>query len=351
MKFSIIIPIYNVERYVEQCVRSVLQQTYDNFEIILVDDGSTDSSGLLCDVILTKDSRVQVIHQLNAGAISARNRGIDHASGDYILFLDGDAYWLSPTMLERFSTILEKHNTDVIEFDAVKFIDGQKPIVREDSHRGRPSPETCRNLSNNKDVLFCHLIKHNAMVGSPCNKVINMRLFSDNSLRFREGVTSEDIEWTAKLLISASTWLCFNEYCYAYRQRSGSTSHSVSFNSALIHISNLENIRSLCKNSTPYISSYLGIAVANMLLSITTLNYRDLRKLSPSLTPLLRYLSFAPTGRARLINASVRIFGFIPTMVLLKTSARAISHLRKRQSHTKISFYRHVADHHDKLSH
>lgn len=336
MKFSIIIPVYNVERYVEQCIRSVLQQTYTNFEVILIDDGSTDSSGLLCDIIETKDSRVQAIHQVNSGLSSARNTGISHSTGDYILFLDGDDYWLSSTILERVAAILEEYNTDVIEFDAVKFIDGEEPVVREDSHRGRPSPESCRTILNNKNILFCYLIKHNAMVGSACNKVINMRLFSNNSLRFREGVTSEDIEWTAKLLLSASTWLCFNEYCYAYRQRTGSISHSVSFNSALIHISNLERIRTLCQNSTPYVSLYLSVAVANMLLSITTLSYSDLRRLLSHLTPLLHYLSFAPTGRARLVNSSIRIFGFIPTMALLKTAIKIISYLSKKRILTPV---------------
>ncbi len=89
-KISIIVPVYNVEKYLKECIESILSQTYKNIEIILIDDGSTDNSGKICDEYLKKDSRVKVIHKENGGLSDARNTGIEIASGKYIGFVDSD---------------------------------------------------------------------------------------------------------------------------------------------------------------------------------------------------------------------------------------------------------------------
>lgn len=100
MKVSIIIPVYNVDKYLQKCVESVVKQTYNNIEIILVDDGSTDQSGFICDKWEEKDCRIKVIHKVNGGLSSARNEGNKHASGNYILYLDSDDY-LSTDCVEK----------------------------------------------------------------------------------------------------------------------------------------------------------------------------------------------------------------------------------------------------------
>ena len=91
-KISIIVPVYNIEEYIEKCVKSITKQTYKNLEIILVDDGSTDSAGKICDKLAEKDERIKVIHKKNGGLSSARNAGMKKATGDYICFIDGDDY-------------------------------------------------------------------------------------------------------------------------------------------------------------------------------------------------------------------------------------------------------------------
>ena len=108
---SIIIPVYNVEQYINQCIESILIQTYHDYEIILIDDGSTDSSGEICDTYARKDNRIKVVHQLNAGQASARNSGMDLAKGDYIGFLDNDDFYYPDTVriLEIFLTLLKIH--------------------------------------------------------------------------------------------------------------------------------------------------------------------------------------------------------------------------------------------------
>ena len=101
MKFSIIIPAYNVADYLENCVESILKQTYDNYEIIIVDDGSTDETGKVADELLKQSKQINVVHQSNGGASKARNTGMKRATGDYILFLDGDDFWSDSHFLKH----------------------------------------------------------------------------------------------------------------------------------------------------------------------------------------------------------------------------------------------------------
>lgn len=119
VKFSIIIPVYNVNNYLSECVNSVLNQTYKEFEVLLIDDGSTDGSSKLCDKYNRENSQVHVFHQKNQGVASARNLGIEQASGDYILFLDSDD-WIDSKTLEYLENRLEKKQYDVIIFSYAK---------------------------------------------------------------------------------------------------------------------------------------------------------------------------------------------------------------------------------------
>lgn len=117
MKFSIIVPVYNSEPYLKECINSVLVQSYSNFELILIDDGSTDNSSVICDEYARIDSRIIVIHQVNSGVSSARNKGLDVMSGDWLLFLDSDDT-LHPYILERLrSKLVTTPNVDILQFE------------------------------------------------------------------------------------------------------------------------------------------------------------------------------------------------------------------------------------------
>ena len=113
---SIIVPVYNIEKYVERCITSIMSQTYEDIEIILVDDGSTDSSGDICDRLAQKDDRILVIHKTNGGLSEARNSGLDIARGEYIGFVDGDDY-ISPYMYEYLYHLLSKYEANMAECD------------------------------------------------------------------------------------------------------------------------------------------------------------------------------------------------------------------------------------------
>ena len=126
VKITVIIPVYNVEKYLEQCIKSVIGQTYKNLEIILVDDGSTDKSGQICDKYAELDDRIFVIHKANGGLSDARNAGLEILSGEYVTFVDSDDY-VSPIYIEAFYYAINMcPDTElVIEKDYMRFMDGK----------------------------------------------------------------------------------------------------------------------------------------------------------------------------------------------------------------------------------
>ncbi len=114
---SIIVPVYNVKNYLSKCIDSIISQTYTNIEVILVDDGSTDGSGNICDLYASKDKRIKAVHITNSGPSAARNCGIRAAMGDYILFVDGDDYISSTLVSETLKKAIE-NDADIVMFDA-----------------------------------------------------------------------------------------------------------------------------------------------------------------------------------------------------------------------------------------
>lgn len=134
-RFSIVIPVYNAEKYIGECVKSVLSQSITDFELILVDDGSTDKSGMLCDNLALQDNRVKVIHQPNSGHISARMNGVKQAVGEYVLFIDSDDYWLDGC-LEKVDKNIDRFGCDILVFRLQRgeeichdFFGGEKPYI------------------------------------------------------------------------------------------------------------------------------------------------------------------------------------------------------------------------------
>lgn len=222
-KVSVIIPIYNVSIYIQDCVLSVLNQSYENVEIILVDDGSSDESGQLCDELAKRDSKIIVVHKENGGLSDARNTGIRVATGDYILFLDGDDFWDDSEALLRLVQRVTKTNGDVINYSYKKYFDsdGRKiPYIRE-------KKEMPLGLLT-KEERIKDLIDRDLYIASACNKMIKKSLFMKNDLFFRKNIYSEDIEWCARLLVCSEKMDFVDENFYCYRQRENSITHTIS---------------------------------------------------------------------------------------------------------------------------
>lgn len=219
MKVSIVIPVYNVESYLERCVNSVLRQTYKDFEIILVDDGSTDGSGALCDKIAASDQRICVIHQKNQGLSGARNTGIRQATGEYIVFLDSDDEWLLSDGLE---TLLQNEKTDLLVFKRVDIWNGNQHITSADYD--------IENIEKKPDtqVLFSYLVMIQQLQISACFLLVRRQLLIDHDIFFPLGMLSEDIFWSMHLWQHVRTVRFTNLNFYGYHHREASISTTIS---------------------------------------------------------------------------------------------------------------------------
>lgn len=217
---SIIVPVYNVEKWLEQCVNSILAQTYKNFELILVDDGSTDNSGFICDSLANSDNRIKVFHKQNGGLSSARNYGLSHAGGGYIVFVDSDDM-ISPTLLESCLENISRTGSDIVEY--------QYSSIDE---KGNPHPysgslnDFQRDMRLSADDALRLLFKGN--IEPYAWAFMAKRSLYENPvvIRFPEGKIFEDAATTYKLFARANQISLLTEKLYLYRQRSNSIMHS-----------------------------------------------------------------------------------------------------------------------------
>lgn len=213
---SVIIPVYNTMQYLTQCLESVVEQKGIAFEIILIDDGSTDGSGALCDMLAAQYPLTRVIHKQNGGLSSARNAGLAVASGKYILFLDSDDLLPNDEAMKKMLAIIAQADTDVLCFDYNRFSDRTTLAVL--SKKGR----ICYHPPNGVDDSLDHLVRHNAYPSSACFKLVLRRLLDENDITFEEGRYCEDVYYSGLLLAHAKRVVFLGEVLYAYRVRPGS---------------------------------------------------------------------------------------------------------------------------------
>ncbi len=200
---SIIIPVYNAEPYLKRCYESVAKKDFNDIEVVLIDDGSTDGSGMLCDLLKEETSvHTTVIHKKNGGLSSARNAGIDIAKGEYFFFLDSDDYMVD-VFLDRVIELLRKREYDIIEFGSCLEKKPGSAIPKINEHETKLSSDQCiRNIITNK-------------VGNEiCFKIYRATLFHE--IRFPLNRNYEDIAVCYKLLIRANNILRISSEYYIY---------------------------------------------------------------------------------------------------------------------------------------
>ena len=216
MKFSVILPIYKVEKYLHECVDSILNQTYTDFEVILVDDGSPDSCPQICDEYAVKDARVKVVHKINGGQASARNAGLEVAQGDYVCYVDSDDYLIDNKVLERLAEKTESE-PDIVHYKFVEWFESDGHVAP--CYFDYNVPTKDRSLAE----VYCDLIDKDAYYNSAWSKIIKRSLLMDNNIRFEEGIVGEDNEWYYHVVMVAKKLVLLDEPLYVYRRRSGST--------------------------------------------------------------------------------------------------------------------------------
>lgn len=224
---SVIVPVYNVEQFLEKSVESILNQTYKNLEIILVDDGSPDGCPKLCDEFAEKDPRIKVVHKPNGGLSDARNAGMSVATGKFIYFMDSDDFIIPNCIELSLNTILHEN----ADFSVANIkVEGSKTAV-------------LKKISPDLDVnnpMKSFLLKDWDVSG--CNKLFNLKFLKENGLSFEKGLIHEDILWSFKLAEKAKKIAVVNEDTYIYMIREDSiTTKTVKFKKidSLIHIFNV----------------------------------------------------------------------------------------------------------------
>ena len=216
VRFSVLIPVYNVESYIDECIQSVLSQTYTDYEMILVDDGSTDKSGVKCDQYALEYPQIKVIHKKNQGLIHTRRVAIEHASGEYYVMLDSDDM-IESNALEILNNAINRHQCDCVFFNRKLLIDKQ---IRQPSYHISEGYFTDRRTLLRKTLIE---IPYNAIV----LKCAKATLFSDKDYSgFYHIQKGEDLLQSLELLSNCSSMEFIDDPLYIYRMREGSITKS-----------------------------------------------------------------------------------------------------------------------------
>ena len=317
--FSVIVPVYKVEPYLQKCVDSVLGQTFRDFELILVDDGSPDGCPQLCDAYAQKDDRVVVIHKENGGLSSARNAGMKMARGKYISFLDSDDFWIRRTVLEDLYETILTEQADVVVIKAKRYYQDT------DTFSDSVNPFSGKDFSAHyydaklKDLICAQVYRANAW-----NKVFSSHLMKEQDLYFTENIISEDIDWAARLCIAAKRISVLEEVAHGYRyKRPGSITSS-------LKLKNLIDTKESIERCIHYLDG-LSVTEEFKFAYFSYVAYRyviwmaESAKLKdPSKKPLVRemkhytwLLDYDGMKRVKMVKKTNKILGYRMTCALL----------------------------------
>lgn len=298
---SIIVPIYNVEKYLTECVESLLKQTYSDIEIILINDGSTDSSGKICEKYAKIDDRVKVIHKENGGVSSARNEGIRLSRSKYITFVDPDDY-VSCDFIEKLYRLLKDSNADISICNYIT-------VGNNIRFKGKLE----KKIINQRDAMTL-LVKDEEMPSYLWNKMFRVELF--DGLRFMEGYRYEDVRMMHLIFLRANRVAVTDEPFYYYRVREGSITSSTLLNNSEELINALEDRCKDLANTVYWEEAYITemIQIRRILSEIVITSsrkeefyYRNLKKLKRMYKSCKKKMSVSQ-------KIKFRIFLMIPTL-------------------------------------
>lgn len=282
-QISVIIPVYNTENYLNQCVDSVLNQSYQDFEIILVDDGSKDSCGTICDDYSTQDKRIITIHKQNGGQSSARNAALDIANGKYIYFLDSDDY-IGSELLNNLIIVAEQNNADFVFFEAETILEDKyelyKNIQKHFDYKRKNSYPICNaieqyiRLNTNKEYYVCtplHFYKKDYL--------------NNNKIRFKEGIVHEDNLFSTKVYLCDGVAVHLSSDDYKRRLHTQSTVTKSTSDSLLFKFLSLVTVyketSALIEEFNPkkqIISYSVNNSISDVLQAYKWISSRDKRK-------------------------------------------------------------------------
>lgn len=238
MKLSVIIPVYNCELQITKCIESIISQTYENLEIIIVDDGSKDQSGKICDQLKENDDRIVVIHQKNSGVSEARNTGLKVCTGELITFVDADDYLMESSIYEKTIHILNEEKVDLVGW-LWQYEMGDTFVVSKDSIHG------VKYGISNRDEFLSLLYKGNypnGLVVSVYNKIYRRDIISREMFKYK---IYEDDDWSIRVLLKNKSIYLINDFGYVYTENTDSLTHQKFTSKNLKFLDVLKNRQSL----------------------------------------------------------------------------------------------------------
>ncbi|MDR1698483.1 MAG: glycosyltransferase [Prevotellaceae bacterium] len=310
MKVSVVIPIYKVEQYLDECLQNVLSQTYEDLEIILVDDGSPDNCPQLCDEYAQRDNRIKVIHKKNGGLSDARNAGLKAATGNYILFLDSDDYWCDKNLIAGLTNEINKNlSTDIVLFRRKDFY--------ENSNRSSESPHFDTDFVNGKsrNDVFRYLLENQLFNMSACFQIIRRELLISNELFFEKGQLGEDLDWSFRLWLQAKNIRAINTIGYCYRHRTDSITTTYSIQNVEDFVTVLEKWQQESKkfNDAGLSQIYLGYVAhlyPTLLRNYFLIEKKYRKQEYDLLKKLIPVMQYAFTPKARQVANMYKFVGF-----------------------------------------
>lgn len=214
-EISVIVPVHNVEKYLAYCLDSILAQTFTDFEVICVNDGSTDSSQYILEKYALWDKRIKIINQENQGVAAARNAGLKHAYGKYIAFVDSDD-WVSQVMLERLYNNAQKHNSDFVYCNVLYFNNNSTSFKAQEPTMENFEKEFEGKIFN-EEMLSPDFFSAIPCNGCACNKLYDKEFLIKNEICFTEGLIFEGVPFFAQAYLKAKTISFEKDFMYFYR--------------------------------------------------------------------------------------------------------------------------------------
>lgn len=312
MFFSVIVPVYNVEKYLKECVDSILSQTFKDFELILVNDGSKDSSPAICDEYAKKDSRVKVIHKENGGQSTARNMGVEKASGEFAVFLDSDDLIADEHFFEDVKQTADEE-TDIVLFRYCKYY----------GDRTDEYGITLANLdTENKAELLRELVKRDAFFCSCWSKCTRMSVLKENNIVFDTSLSCEDMDWYYNVVSKANNFKVIDKPYIYYRQRENSVTSSFKKKSITDYIYTInkwseEHKKIEDKREREVMLSSLAKLYCNLLISYSR-HTKELKDCKKDIFSFKWLLAYDLNPRTKIISKFSKLFGLDITCTLLK---------------------------------
>lgn len=303
MRFSVIVPVYNVENYVLDCLNSIDSQSFDDYEIIVIDDGSTDESGRICDEYAKNNDKVRVYHKENSGLSSTRNYGISVSRGEYLVFVDSDDF-IEKDSLKRINEVINEE-TDVVLTRLIQKYPEEEIVMDNDIDE---------YVSMSDDDQFEWLFKKSFNTWPAPKNIIKSEFIKRNKLKFLEGALHEDMDWTSRLFIlSPHTAICSFPWYWHRLNRQGSITTSVKEKS-VIDVINMtrkfyDEFKETGNNRFIIIFNRMMSSVYGIINKYEKNSVKNNDRIAECIGNNIELFSVAPSAKYRLFSLAIKIIG------------------------------------------